>query len=430
MSPNLVTQEEVDAVIRALRAEGVDPATAHRGQIRKAGNVGDRRARTIQSWIRLKGESPQQAAPSVAETREVTGDKQVITLPKTRIKTLEELIEYCEVDTDVWEVERFVVNKWEVGAKTEVGIHVEPLFQVKAWLRKRVVVAETMEIIKSLVEDARQHAPSYIPFKRLQASSGNMLEIGIPDLHVGKYAWAQETGHQDYDLRLSEEVFHKALEALVERTSGYNFDLINFVVGNDFFNYDNHAQTTTKGTPQSSDTRYPKMFRTGRRMIVDATDRLLQVAPVRLVVVPGNHDELSSFHLGENLSIWYHKHPQVEVDNTPTLRKYHEFGKVMLMWTHGDKEKKDDLGGIMASEQPQMWGRTAFREAHLGHLHKTRVEEKHGMRWRILSALCPADKWHADSGYVSNLRGAEGFIWNAEHGLLGTAVYTEVEANN
>src|SRR5688572_18456623 len=48
-----VTQGEVDAVSLALRAEGVDPATAHRGQIRKAGNVGDRRARTIQTWIKL-----------------------------------------------------------------------------------------------------------------------------------------------------------------------------------------------------------------------------------------------------------------------------------------------------------------------------------------------------------------------------------------
>lgn len=55
-----------------------------------------------------------------------------------RIRTLEQLLEACEVDLSVWQVDHWIANKWEVGAKDkETGeIVVSPLWQVKAWLRR------------------------------------------------------------------------------------------------------------------------------------------------------------------------------------------------------------------------------------------------------------------------------------------------------
>lgn len=51
------------------------------------------------------------------------------------IKTLEDLIKACEINLDIWKIDKHVVNKWDVKAKT---VPVFPLFQVKAWLSKRV----------------------------------------------------------------------------------------------------------------------------------------------------------------------------------------------------------------------------------------------------------------------------------------------------
>lgn len=68
---------------------------------------------------------------------EYEGDdnNKIITVHSSRIHTLEQLLEFMEVDLDVWVVERYLVNKWEVGAKDAHGnIVVEPLYQVKAWL--------------------------------------------------------------------------------------------------------------------------------------------------------------------------------------------------------------------------------------------------------------------------------------------------------
>jgi len=56
---------------------------------------------------------------------------------ENRITTLEQLLDAGKVDTSVWKVERWLINKWEVGTKDanrDVVIH--PLFQVKAWLIK------------------------------------------------------------------------------------------------------------------------------------------------------------------------------------------------------------------------------------------------------------------------------------------------------
>ncbi len=76
--------------------------------------------------------------PTVGESNERSGDEWVISLPKTRISTLEELIKHCKVDLEQWEVERFVVNKWEMGyTDSDKEASSIPLFQVKAWLRKR-----------------------------------------------------------------------------------------------------------------------------------------------------------------------------------------------------------------------------------------------------------------------------------------------------
>jgi hypothetical protein len=113
------------------------------------------------------------------------------------------------------------------------------------------------------------------------------------------------------------------------------------------------------------------------------------------------------------------------IDNEPTSRRYFQFGKVMLMFCHGDNEKRMDMPLVMASEQPVMWGATMFRECHTGHLHQTRLEETHGVRVRILPSLSPPDAWHAVNAYVGCLRSAEGYIWNRDEGLIGQVFYTD-----
>lgn len=358
--------------------------------------------------------------PSAGPSYEEHGNKAVKTVASdVEIKTLDVMLRTCEVDTSTWDVERWICNTWANK------------WQVKVWLRRRVELVAARHEIAALLADAKSRAPQ----RARSVHDGNgaseggphMLEVNIPDLHLGKLAWSKETGHADYDIAIARRIYLEALERVINRVRGFGLKQILFPVGSDFLNADNKAALTTRGTPQDVDSRYPKMFEAGRQLMTDAIDRLRLIAPVHVPVVPGNHDELSAWHLGHSLECFFAKTKGVTIDNTPTQRKYVEFGKVMLLLTHGDKGKVTDYPLLMASEQPAMWGRTTFHEAHVGHFHQTKVQEKNGARVRTLSALCAPDAWHAGMGYVGNLRSAEGFVWHETEGLVAQSYYTVPE---
>ncbi len=254
-----------------------------------------------------------------------------------------------------------------------------------------------------------------------------MLEISIPDLHIGKMSWDKESG-EDYDIDIACKRFKGAIESFLSRIDPGSIDRILLPLGNDLLNVDNKMNTTTAGTPQSSDSRFGKIFRTVKTLMVETIDRLSAIANVDVLIIPGNHDEATMFTLGELLDAWYKDSSKVKIFNSPKLRKYYEYGRNMLMFTHGDKEKHAELGQIAAHEQPEMWGRTKYREVHLGHLHKSKSiqyttgDEFPGFKIRILPSLCSADAWHYAQGYLS-AKAAKAFIWHKDQGLITEHTY-------
>lgn len=355
-----------------------------------------------------------------------------------RIKSLQDLIRVCEIDTSEWEVERFVCNKWEgfsvpraVGNKQEGWSRestepvVTPLFQVKAWLKRKVGIIAARAELADLKKDAALSMPRRPAVKVPSVKTGTMLEISIPDLHAGKLAWDKETGHANYDTRIAEKVYEDALSALLARTASHRFERIVYVLGNDCFNGDNKQGTTTAGTPQDTDGRFQKTFSVVRRMMCRTIDRLRSLSPsVHVLMVPGNHDTLAVWHLGDSLECYFNRTPGVFVDNAPTQRKYFQHGAVMLMFTHGDKGKFKDYPLLMATEQPKMFGETIHREAHTGHRHHAQLDEYHGVRVRMSPALCAVDAWHSEQTHVGAQRAAEAFVWDAVEGQIASATYT------
>jgi len=105
-------------------------------------------------------------------------------------------------------------------------------------------------------------------------------------------------------------------------------------------------------------------------------------------------------------------------------RKYYKFGKNLIGYTHGSDEKLDRLPLLMASEQPELWAQTKFREWHTGDKHNKKdisyisTNENSGMVVRILRSLASADAWTFNKGYIGALRASESFLWHPEDGLI------------
>jgi hypothetical protein len=320
------------------------------------------------------------------------------------IKTLEDLVEYCNIDLSIWEPIKFWSNVWA------------DKLQVKAEF-KRKVDPKIRDLIAEFKLDAVNYSPKVPRINYIPSKNAKILEIALPDLHLGKLSWKPNCG-ADYDSKIARDLFFLALVELVnkaERQGG--FEKILFPIGNDYITIDSELGTTTAGTPQDTDSRFSKMFREGRKILVEAIDYLKTFAPVDVIVVPGNHDNTAMFHIGDSLECWYRNDENVSVNNDPISRKYYQYGVNLIGYCHGNNEKHDKLSGIMAVEQPQMWAQTKFREWHLGHLHHDWVREFMGCKVRILPSLTGNDRYHHDKGYVGNQRIGQAFLYDKENGL-------------
>lgn len=411
--------------------------TIGRNSLAEELDISTDRARHILDKVRVPGSAKPPKQPK--ESIEENGDSLSVHLDGVPIRTLEELISYAKIDTQKWEVERFIANKWEMGAipratrakgkekwTRPVGTPIiKQLFQIKAWFRKRVVMLAIAEEIAALKAEAKKHAPVFKPVRyRTSEKSGNMVEIDLPDAHLGRLSWSEESGYGDYDLKIGTKDFENTVDGLIARTERDRPERVLLVLGNDLMNSDGPEGNTTAGTRQDNDSRYPKMFRRTRELTTRIIERIHVACPVDVLIVPGNHDTKSSWHLGDSLECWFHNCKDVTINNAPIGRKFYEWGRVMLMFVHGDKGKQPDYPLLMATEQPLMWSRTKYRECHTGHIHTLRTNERNGVRVRALSSLTAPDYWSSSNHYVGNLRCGEAFVWNKKDGLVGTATVT------
>lgn len=297
--------------------------------------------------------------PSLAELRDVAGvristDKDGLPIieshPTKQIKTLDELLQQANYSLDEWEVLQSVANVWHQmsGANGLV-----PLWQVKATLRRKDLSREQVsEIIRESIKALRESIRTALPKVKVSPKGkGVMCEFALPDLHLGKLAWSEETGHGSWDLKIARKVYETALDDLIARAP--EAEEAWFVIGNDFFNVDGDTKTTTAGTPQDEDGRWQKTFREGKTLIMQSIGRLKKKFPkVKVIVVYGNHDKQRSFYLGELLYEVARAigDPSLTIDNRPLSRKFYQWGETGIGFTHGDKLKEKNLAHICQYE--------------------------------------------------------------------------------
>lgn len=388
-----------------------------------------------------------------------SGEADFTFVTNKRIKTLDDLVRVCEIDLTTWDIVSYEVNKWEVGRKAKEirlkwkkgvtsgvvddkgTIHVEPLFQVKAKLSRRRVEKDLIMQKEVVMAELKAYSESIIPFELREDilrsnSEFNLikkdcaLEINIPDLHIGKLAWGEETG-DDYDIKIAVSRYKKAMAELIGRTNVSTIERFILVVGHDFLNVDGKNNLTTAGTPQSSDSRFHRMVKTGKKLLIETIDELSAIALVDVVVVPGNHDTNAMLLMGDMLECFYHNSSVVKIFNDAAPRKYYQYGNVGIMYAHGHNEKLESLGIIFATENKKLWADTDFHRVHVGHFHHSKaikykdIDEQVGCTIKIISSLSSNDAWHTEKGYLS-MKGAEAFLYHKEQGLLANYYYYKV----
>ena len=363
-----------------------------------------------------------------------------------RVMSKEDIIKQFNIDLNVWEIERFRIRtsegyrkdrsvEWHVkdgsvvnGDVSDSGkMLVVPLYHVEVKLIRKETEIKARSVFEGLLEDAKKFTPKYEPIIHPKYEDGCLFEPDIFDVHFGRETWWEESG-ESYDVKIAERAVKSVVQKLIYDVIGQKVARIVLPLGNDFFNVDNKFNTTTKGTPQQEDTRWQKTFRKGCNLVIWMIDMFSQIAPVDVLMIPGNHDEERNFYMGVALEYWYHNNVNVHIDNKAAKQKYYSFGKNLIGFAHGADEKLERLPLMMAVDRPDLWVLSKYREWHTGDKHQKKdlipiADESTGMTIRILRSLASQDAWTFNNGYRS-VRSAEAFLWHPENGLI--AQYTAI----
>ena len=339
-----------------------------------------------------------------------------------RITTLDQLLAACAVDLQRWQVERYVVNKWEVGAKTDDGdIIIEPLFQVKAWLKPNPAAPIEAGLAR-YIERIGTRAPR-LPKPRYNLDAGEYLVVpSMFDAHFNK-----RSADGAYTIERAAADFCAVADAAAARIRALSMPVerILFPAGNDALHADNLAGTTTDGTQLETAAEQ----RDAVDAVIEAYEyvirRFAEVAPVDVIVVESNHDRYSTHWLGKVIEAMFKRAPHIKVDATHGPRKFYRYGATLIGLEHGDKVKPRDLAALMAGEAPHLWAATRYREWLRGHVHHSAsmfypITSDSGVTVRVIPAMCPPDEYHTLHGFVGSHRAAEVLYYHREYGPAGS----------
>lgn len=353
------------------------------------------------------------------------------------IKTLEDLLAASNVDLDLWKVDRWEAKSYQ-GFRRDESKHLQfsdgkitgtvdddgnirkaTMFAVKAWMVKREErpFEEALDRLLMRVKDMPK------PIIRKNYPGGEYLFVpGMSDIHFARLSLdGKYTPQQTID------DMEMAGNALIGRTvaMGLPIKQILLPLGNDMWNTDNLNGTTTRGTWQEMSASMRDAVDAGCYAADNLIYKLSDIAPIQVVIVPGNHDRYTCYWFGKYLQARWGNHPHVAIDAEEMPRKYYQYGQNLIGMEHGDRVKGKDLALIMAQEAPKMWGCTKYRTFFRGHFHKehemyTPIADTGGVSVVTFPAFCPPDRWEMVMGYIGGHRAATANFFHWEHGRAGT----------
>ena len=263
------------------------------------------------------------------------------------------------------------------------------------------------ELAKSITPIDEIPEPVYQP-----SDYANIIPIGDP--HVGMYSAFNEVGEQ-YTLEKAKNLFTRAMTKAMDKCQPCdNCYIIN--VG-DFFHSDLSSNRTSRsGHALDVDGRWNEIVKVGVHIVKTwVIIALKKHKNVHIVNAIGNHDNHSSQWLNIAIDALFSSNKRVIVHDNASQFQYFTFGKNLFGVTHGDTAKMADLGGIMATDVPDLWGNSRHRYFYTGHVHHDQCKEFRGYKAESFRTLAGKDSWHFSSGYRSD-RDIKVIVLHKDHG--------------
>jgi len=243
------------------------------------------------------------------------------------------------------------------------------------------------------------------------------LVLCLFDVHIGRESYKHYTDDIT-NLQTQQDEFVKAINTLTESLPYDKLEKIILPIGNDFFNIDTPQGTTTRGTPQDNTKDLHSMFYTGLNLLTEVSVYLSSLAPVELILIPGNHDTVTSSYLATALKMIFKDNLRVSVDDSPISRKYRQYGQTTIGFAHGEL-KMEKYAELLPYEAKEMFATSKWYEYLLGDKHHEKmIQKEDGVVVRHLGGMTKADVWTYTNGYTTSKRRAYGIVYHKEQGRL------------
>ena len=299
------------------------------------------------------------------------------------------------------------------------------------------------DIRKEYIEEMKKYAPQYRHIQRQPISDKHMLVLDPADIHFGKLAQSLDSG-EDYTEQIAYKMCTDAVDKIILRTAGYEFDKIVLIIGNDILHTDNSKRTTTAGTPQDTDGSWWSNFKIAKQFYIETIEKLISVADVHVVYCPSNHDYTNGYFLADSVNSWFHRCDNVTFDVNISHRKYFQYGVSLIGATHGDGAKESELPDLMKTEAKKAVSNSRYYYWFTHHFHhkirksvkgkiSSQIEKDYGDVTVIggspilqenqtyveyLRSPSSTDSWHHRNGYQHARKAIEAFIFHHEDGQV------------
>jgi UDP-2,3-diacylglucosamine pyrophosphatase LpxH len=336
----------------------------------------------------------------------VKGTGEVVANFSEEVKSLDELIEKCHIDTEKWEITKYVQNFWGNGNN--------PHWQVKAWLGKKSTEQVFQDAFVDFLASYQPVSQEVMSPKFVDGKSNAMLVINKQDSHLNKY---DIDGNNNILDRLSTIMYKVEVIANQAQLSN-NLEQITYIIGSDEFNSE-YSGATTKGTPQTNTHTYHNSFEYICNHEVLMITMLLQYAErVNVVYVAGNHDEFVGWHMVNWLQTYFRNTERLTFDCSPKYRKYISYGESALMFNHGDAIKPAKLAALFPIEFREAWSFHNNFYIFTGDKHHEVSQDFNGIKFYQIPAFSNAKSlWDDKMGHTMSKAEVTGFLVDQYSGM-------------
>ncbi len=285
---------------------------------------------------------------------------------------------------------------------------------VKTQIDRDAVLKQLEAAFSGLKEELPRLAPIPAPSVFLE-DLANLYTI--TDYHLGMLAWGEETG-ADWDLQIAEDLLVAWFAEALRQAPDAQVGILNQL--GDFLHWDGmDAVTPTSKHLLDADTRFQKLVRVAIRVVRRIIGMMLEKhEKVHVIMAEGNHDIASSIWLREWLAAIYENEPRVSVDTSPDPYYCYEHGLTALFFHHGHKKRIGNIDDVFVAKFREVYGRTKYAYAHMGHLHHVDVKESNLMITEQHRTLAAADAHASRGGWISG-RDAKVITYSKKFGEVG-----------